>query len=150
MVCPSSQPSLLDRAKLSRNPYEKRADCSAQQSPKSRETVALTRVPSRQLIAILRLRGCRLRRFVILQSNWSGRAFIRIGYSSRRREDRFLDRLTLLFISTFSPWFRPPNALIGRILTLTHKAPLCDSLILSAPEDKFGARPSDVGERLSD
>src|ERR1700691_4841472 len=81
-----------------------------------------TSVTPGQFGFILR-RRCRLRGFVILPSDGSGGALIRIGCAARRRADRFIDRLSRLLISIFTPWSRASDILAGRTFTVSHKSP---------------------------
>ena len=98
---------------------------------------------------ILRRRS-RLRGFVILPSDRSGGALIRIRYAARRRADRLIDRLCRILISTFAPWSRPPNILAGHTFAVSHKSPwnYRPGMKLLCPlNHNGGASRSDVGDR---
>ena len=94
----------------------------------------------------------RLRRFVILPSDGSGGALIRIRCAARRRADRFIDRLSRLLISIFTPWSRASDILAGRTFTVSHKSPQNYRLVmklLCREDHNGGASRSDVGDRRS-
>jgi hypothetical protein len=94
----------------------------------------------------------RLRRFVILPSDGSGGALIRIRCAARRRADRFIDRLSRFLISTFTPWSWASDILAGRTFTVSHKSPQNYRLVMKllCREDyNGGASRSDVGDRRS-
>ena len=110
-----------------------------------------TSVTPGQFGFILRRRS-RLRRFVILPSDGSGGALIRIRCAARRRADRFIDRLSRLLISTFTPWSWASDILAGRTFTVSHKSPQNYRLVmklLCREDHNGGASRSDVGDRRS-
>jgi hypothetical protein len=110
-----------------------------------------TSVTPGQFGFILRRRS-RLRRFVILPSDGSGGALIRIRCAARRRADRFIDRLSRLLISIFTPWSRASDILAGRTFTVSHKSPQNYRLVmklLCREDHNGGASRSDVGDRRS-
>jgi hypothetical protein len=94
-----------------------------------------TSVIPRQFGFILRRRS-RLRRFVILPSDGSGGALIRIGCAARWGADRFIDRLSRLLISIFTPWSWASDILAGRTFTVSHK--VTSELSLSYETTLFG------------
>src|SRR5476651_2408877 len=111
----------------------------------------LTGVTPGQFGFTLRRRS-RFRRFVILPSDGSGGALIRIRYFAGRRVDRFIDRLSRLLISTFTPWFRASDILAGRPFTVSHKSPQSYGLVmklLCREDHNGGPSRSDVGDRRS-
>jgi hypothetical protein len=107
-----------------------------------------TSVTPGQFGFILRRRS-RLRRFVILPSDGSRGALIRIGCAARRRADRFIDRLSRLLISIFTPWPRASDIFAGRTFTVSHKSPQNCQLVmklLCREDHNGGASRSGVGD----
>lgn len=68
-------------------------------------------------------RSGRLRRLVILASDGPRGALIRIRYCAGRRPDGIIDRLSRLFIASFTPGPRPPNIFASRTVTFSHASP---------------------------
>ncbi len=110
-----------------------------------------TSVTPRQFGFILRWRS-RLRRFVIFTSDRCGGALIRMRCAARRRANRFIDRLSRLLISIFTPGSRASDILAGRTFTFSHKSPQSYRLVmklLCKEHHNGGAARSGVGDPVT-
>lgn len=110
-----------------------------------------TSVTPGQFGFILRWRG-RLRRFVILLRDRSRGALIRMRCAARRRANRFIDRLSRLLISIFTPRSRASDILAGRTFTFSHKSPQSYRLVmklLCREHHNGGAYRSGVGDPVT-